>query len=67
MEKNKKMQKTFTKEALLAWIAGDPFKEATLISKVPLKSSTLGRIKSGSYVPSERLKNAIMAIVEGKQ
>lgn len=61
-----KPKPNFTKEKLVKWIDGDAFKEAKLITEVPVKASTLGRIKNGSYVPSVRLANALNTIIEGE-
>lgn len=57
----------FNREALVKWIDNDPFREAILISKVPVKASTLGRIKSGSYVPSDRLARAILSVMNSEK
>ena len=54
----------FSLEKLLKWIDGDPYREAQLIDEVPMKASTLGRLKTGSYIPSARLANGIMAVIE---
>lgn len=49
---------------LLKWLDDDPYKSAKLISEVPVSSLTLERIKAGSYKPSTRLANGIMAVIE---
>ncbi len=51
---------TFNHAKLMKWIANDPYREATLIEKVPVKQSTLLRIKNGTYKPSALLGSAIM-------
>ena len=65
MEKSK-ARKVKREVALALWLGADPFREAVLIKEVPVKASTLGRIRSGSYKPSARLWNAIMAVIERK-
>lgn len=52
-------QETFSREKLLEWIGGDPIREATIAKRVPVKLSTLQKIKSGGFIPSERLGKAI--------
>lgn len=58
------MKKRFKLRAMLKWLGNDPYKEAKLISEAPVKATTLARIKSGSYKPSQLLGNAIMAVIE---
>lgn len=62
-----KNKSKFSLEKLTKWLNGDPHKDAVLILEVPLKASTLGRIKSGNYKPSELMGNAIMAIIEKQE
>lgn len=61
---------SYSRIGLLNWIGNNPatapYNEARLVAEVPIKASTLGRIKSGSYVPSPRLANALMAVMERK-
>lgn len=59
--------KKFDLQKLLNFIKDDPYKEAQLVCSVPLKFSTLQRIKSGSYKPSAILGNAIMAVIEREE
>lgn len=59
-----KIKYKFSVPRLLKWLGADPYKEALLISEVPVRASTLGRIKSGSYIPSERLGKAITVVME---
>lgn len=54
----------FDREKLLKYLNNDPYKEAALVCKVPLKMTTLQRIKTGSYIPSELLGHAIMLVIE---
>lgn len=59
-----KKRHSLLQDAILSWVGDDPHREADLIIKVPVKASTLARIKSGSYKPGPILENAIMAVIE---
>lgn len=67
-----KNSQTFSKEILRKWIEKkgpekEPYREAELISRVPIAASTLGRIKSGAHKPSRLLANAILSVINSKE
>jgi hypothetical protein len=64
MKQTKQTKLSYDNKKLIKWLNDDPYREAELILLVPIKQSTLSRIKSGSYIPSKRLANAINAIIK---
>lgn len=53
---------TFEKD-LKKWLNNDPYRAALLVTETPVSSTTLNRIRSGSYIPSKRMVHAMEAVM----